>query len=79
MFFFKDYKFHISQNISAINKISSLYNYRYILTKLLLIGAFGTVYKGTASAYQTDDTTEVTDVAVKTINAGTIHTCNKTL
>ena len=36
----------------------------------LLIGVFGTVYKGTVTVYQTEDTCEVIDVAVKTINAG---------
>ena len=36
----------------------------------LLIGVFGTVYKGTVTVYQTEDTCEIIDVAVKTINAG---------
>ena len=35
-----------------------------------LIGAFGTVYKGIVTV-QTDDTPELIDVAVKTINEGT--------
>lgn len=37
---------------------------------MLLTGAFGTVYKGTVTVHQSEDTTEMIDVAVKTINAG---------
>ena len=39
---------------------------------MLSIGAFGIVYKGTVTVHQTEDTTEIIDVAVKTINAGIV-------
>ena len=41
-----------------------------VVVLLSTIGAFGTVYKGAVTVYQTEDTCEVIDVAVKTINAG---------